>query len=146
MASDVLLTRKGGRFVPADVVSAEAIDGIREGETVRAVITRPRNVGHHRKFFALLQVVFDAQDRFPTVEALLDAIKIATGLYDTYKLNGREVMKLRSISFASMDQKEFTAFYDRVLHLIVTHILPHTDKADLEQRVYDIVDGRKEAA
>lgn len=142
MATDVMLVCENRRLVAADPMSLEALDGMREGEIVSAKITRPRNVRHHRKFFALLGIVFEAQDRYPTMEHLLDAIKIAIGHYDTIQLTKtKTVIKTKSISFASMDQAAFEQFYDRVVRLIVTKILPGTDSAELEQQVLEIIGG-----
>jgi hypothetical protein len=142
MATDALLQRRGdGSFVPADPASLEALDGIRPGATVRAVITQPRNVAHHRMFFAALQVAFDAQSRFPTVESLLDAIKIGLGLYDTYTVAGRELMRVRSISFGAMDQKEFAAFFERAVDLMM-RVMPAGTSRDA---FLEVVAGRKAA-
>lgn len=130
------------RLVAADPMSLEALDAMKEGEIVTAKITRPRNPKHHRKFFVLLGIVFEAQDRYPTMEHLLDAIKIGIGHFDTVHLTkNHEVIKTRSISFGSMDQASFEQIYDKVVRLIVTKILPGTDSAELEQQVLEIIGG-----
>ena len=91
-------------------------------------------------YFALLNLVFDAQDTYPTLDGLLDAIKIGLGHCDERTtLDGKLFMVPRSISFASMDQTQFSQFFDRTVNLIITHILPHTTKADLEERVFEVL-------
>jgi hypothetical protein len=131
MATDAILVRRAdGSFVAADPVSLEALDHIRPGTQVRAQITHPRNVAHHRLFFGALQVAFEAQDRFPTVEALLDALKIGLGLYDTYEISGRQFMRVRSIAFGAMDQAEFARFFDRAVALLLRVLPPGTQRED----------------
>jgi hypothetical protein len=131
MATDAILVRRpDGSFVAADPVSLEALDSIRPGTQVRAQITQSRNVAHHRLFFGALQVAFEAQDRFPTVEALLDAMKIGLGLYDTYEISGRQFMRVRSISFGAMDQAEFSRFFDRAVDLLLRVLPPGTQRED----------------
>ena len=137
---EVLLQRKGKHLVAADPISQESVDGMRQGEVVACTMRRPRNVGHHRLFFALLNEVFVNQTRYATLDHLLDTIKIGVGHYDSYPLDdGRELVKPKSISFAIMDQSNFRQFYDRVIELICTRILPNTDSEQLKQRIEDII-------
>lgn len=140
MAFDVLLIREGYKLGAADPISAEAIAGIKAHETVTASIRRPRNGKHHRKLFALLKVVFDNQSTFATTEQLLDALKMATGYFDICKtVDGMPYARTKSISFASMCQSEFEEFYNKVVDVIVTKVLPNTDKDDLEAQVMEII-------
>lgn len=143
MATEVMLSWQQGRFGAADAFSMELLGALKEGETVKATITRPRNEKHHRKFFALMKVVFDAQDRYPTMDHLLKAIKIGVGLYELVPLTKTQtVIDLGSISFAKMDQAAFEQFYNKVVQLIVTRILPNVDSADLEAQVNEILGER----
>ena len=57
---EILLTKTMNGFVPQDPVSQEAAEGFRTGETMRCKYTKARNPQFHRKFFALLNVGYDA--------------------------------------------------------------------------------------
>lgn len=130
---------------PADDATAEAMKPYL-GKTIRMKWAAPRNVGHHNKFFALLNTVFPHQSVYPTFDTFRDAVSVALGYGDTVKLgDGRTIICAKSISFAKMDQVAFGEFYDRAVNLILTKILPHVDRADLEQQVHDILDGRSAA-
>ena len=144
MAHDVMAERREVNGLPAlfatDPVGIDTLREIGMGEMVRCQITRPRNVKHHRMFFALMQVVFQAQTHFATLEGMLDAIKIATGHFEEIKgLDGCLYIKPKSIAFANMGQDSFKEFYNKALDLILTKILPMTDREDLEQAVFDIL-------
>ena len=142
MAIDVLLVKEKGRLVAADPISADAIASIPDRERVTATIRRPRNPAHHRKLWALLTVVFDAQTTFATTSDLLSAIKIATGLFDTGKtVDGMPWVQPGSIAFASMDQKSFEQWYDKAIEVVLTKILPSVDREDLTARVNEILTG-----
>jgi hypothetical protein len=143
-AMEVLLVKEGQKLGAADSLSAEALDSIKKGETVTASIRRPRNIKHHRKLWALLTVVFEAQSQFATTQDLLGALKIATGLFET----GQTVDKMpyivpKSISFASMAQTEFEQWYERALEIILTRILPGINRDELTDRVNDIINGNQ---
>lgn len=140
MAQDVLLIREGNRLGAYDALSAEAISNINLHEIVTASIRRPRNEKHHRKLFALLKVVFENQSLFATTEELLGALKLATGLFDTGKtIEGVPYARPKSISFAAMDQHRFEQWYDKAVNVILTKILPNTDRTDLEAQVLEIL-------
>lgn len=128
--------------MPSDPVSADAIAGIPDKQQVTATIRRPRNPQHHRKLWALLTVVFEAQDTFATTRDLLQALKIATGLFTTgFTVDGMPWVEPGSIAFASMCQTDFEQWYDKAVDVILTKIIPNTQKVDLEQQVQAILAG-----
>ena len=136
------MRRHMGALRPIDAAGEQALAEIPHGELVRVTIRRPRNVQHHRKFFALIAAIYPHQDLYPTEETLLAAIKVALGYGESIKLpDGRTIIVPGSISFAKMDQKAFAEFYDRALTLILARILPSVNKADLEREIDEILAG-----
>ncbi len=132
--------RSLGSLRPDDTEAEEMVRGIHMNEVVAVVVRRPRNVGHHRKFFALLKKVFENQELYKSEQALLAAIKIATGHCVPLQLtDGQKAFIPSSISFASMDQAEFEKFWERVVTLVVTKIIPGLRREDLEAEIMDIV-------
>lgn len=146
MARDVLMRMRDGALYPADKAAADLLAKYRDGDMVRVKgMNRPRNPRHHSLYWVLLTTVWENQETFPTVDSLHDAIKIATGLYDTLTVSGREVIRLRSTDFASMKQDEFSEYYDRVVRLICERVIPGMSDEALKQRVLGIVEGREAA-
>lgn len=84
-----------------------------------------RNAQHHRKFFALISIVFDnlpeQYDRyFPTKDDLRYELIKRAGFFSEYTdLKGNKQYRSESISFENMGQKRFEEVYDRVLTVIV---------------------------
>ena len=56
----LILRKLYNSFVPVDQNAAELMEKMRPNAEFKAEITQPRNIGFHRKFFALLDVAFDA--------------------------------------------------------------------------------------
>lgn len=138
---EVLLIRDGNRLAPADPISEESIRQLKNGETVTANLRRPRNPRHHKLLFALLKIVYENQEAYPTTQELLSAIKMATGLFDTGKtVDGIPYAIPKSISFASMDQTSFAEWYDKALDVIITKIIPGLDKEGLREEVLSIIE------
>ena len=125
-----------------DIAGIEAIASLSHDELVTVRVTRPRNIKHHRLFFGLLNLVFRSQNYYATSEHMLDDIKEAVGHYEVVpsKFGGTR-RRPKSINFNSMDQTAFNEFYEKAMHFILTEILPRMDRADLEQRVYEILGG-----
>lgn len=125
-------------LVPADDAAKEAIAHLAQGECIAVSFRRPRNIGHHRKFFSLLQLVFENQELYPTLEHLLTAVKIAAGWYEDAPItvSGMLVYIPRSISFARMDQTAFEKFYGEAIAAIC-HLLPQFKAEDLREAVLE---------
>ncbi len=132
----------GGRtrlLAPSDRESEILLGGYKVGDIVRAQISKPRNPKHHRKYWALLNLVHEGtavQDLYPTTDKLHQAIKGALGYYSEVKLPGGKVFQVvDSIAYESMDQQAFEAFYNKVVDVIVTQIVPNLDREDLVREV-----------
>lgn len=140
MALNIILTKQGRSLVAQDSAAIEGLERVKNGQQVRAVVTVPRNVRHHRLFFALLNLVIKGQAEpvtYLTSESLLDAIKIATGhTREIIQFDGSRHFVPKSIDFASMDDVEFRAFFDAAIGLVLRHILPHCNRPDLEREIY----------
>lgn len=142
MAETVFMRRVLGSLKPFDIVGMEALERIPLSETVRCEITRPRNLKHLRKFFALLNAIYPHQKVYPTMKVFRAAVEVALGFGESHKLpGGRTIIVAASISFANMDQAEFDQLYERAVYLILNRILPGLDRADLNREVENILAG-----
>ena len=131
-------------LVPACKDAEEWLGKTKLNQNVLIDPRRPRNINHHRKLFALLNI---AVDNWPngemTTEGLLNTIKVAAGhstpvqvrlsflakvapkLWEMLpeqlkKAIGDDfiVMMPKSIAFESMPQDEFEPFYDTAIHIV----------------------------
>ena len=93
-------TKQGMTLRPAGVVGEGALRSIHDGDFVMVEVKQSRNLAHHQKFFALLDLVKRNQNKYQTTEDLLTAVKICTGHYDIVQLHdGKPVIAPKSISF-----------------------------------------------
>lgn len=106
------------------------------GELARIEAVVPRNSKFHRKFFALLNLGFEAWEpprqrkRYKghpvqkNFEQFREDITIAAGFYEqTFDLKGRMKLKAKSISFANMDDAEFEKVYSAVADVLLNGVL-----------------------
>jgi hypothetical protein len=131
-----------GRLAPVDAMGEAALSKIKSGTVVEVEIKQPRNVKHHRMFWALMSIVWDNldQEKYPTVEDVAAAVKISAGLRTRIELPSGEVGFIPgSIAFAKMDQAQFSEFYERVCDLVARHFLPGVSKAELRSEVEQMI-------
>lgn len=146
MSDVVFMQRTLGGLKATDAAGEEALAKIKPGQEVKVEITRPRHIVYHRKYFALLNVIYPHQAIYPTMTSFRGAIAVALGFGETVKLSrGRSIIIPQSISFASMDQTEFEQLYDKTVELIVTRILPGIDREDVAREVEQVMLGYSEA-
>ncbi len=110
-------------FLPAGDTDYEKAAKIPLGEILEIDFKKQRNPDFHRKFFALLELVFlHKSEKFDWIvnrEQLREQLTLTAGYYETIvDLNGEVSRKMKSISFESMDQVEFEQYYSDVLDII----------------------------
>ena len=116
----VFLVKQGnGSFLPSHSSDYDSMRRIKVGATVSCDIKQPRNIGFHKKFFALINLVFENQEIYDNIDFLRKELTMKAGYYDTY-LNHKGVQKYeaKSISFASMSQEDFEDLYQRFLDAV----------------------------
>lgn len=106
-----------------------------QGETFRVKYWRDRNPRFHRKFFALLNFLYDhwepgeltyqgapVQKQF---EAFRKQVTILAGFYaPVFDLDGGLRLEAQSIAFENMEEETFEKLYKAVINLGITRILP----------------------
>jgi len=119
------------------------LETMKTGTWLRMEWVSPRHGKHHRKFFALLQLVAENSETYDTVEKALVAVKLVTGYCDPviHPETGEFLQIPRSISYESMDQDEFEKFYSAAIDGVLRHILPHLDKEKADRLIDMIVEG-----
>ena len=141
--------KKMGILKPYDRTDAELLAKMREGEPYRVKVSMPRNLKFHKKFFALLALVFDnLPEEIPaklpdgqaveirSIDDLLWHIKMQTGHYEQkVTLGGRVTYEAKSISFSAMDEAEFSDFYNRAVNVILKYFLSETNEEELEEMI-----------
>lgn len=98
-------------------------------------LKRQRNIKHHKKFFAILTIAYENLEGYADKTQLLDEIKLALNYFDIIRINDKDVIKLKSISFDNMDEVEFTNFYDKALQYLADKL--KVEKWELENAADD---------
>jgi len=146
----VLMKTPSGALVPCDEGARAFIEKMKAGAGVRAKITKVRNLPFHRKFFALLQVGFDAWEppepeykgmtAQKNFERFREDVTCLAGFYDVVtSLNGEVRVHAKSISFSNMEQDQFEKLYSAVADVLLQKVLTKYTRADLDDVVNAIL-------
>ena len=98
---------------------------LKVGQVYQADIKVVRNILFHRKMWAMLNTAWAllperTQNGFRSLEGSRAYLLVSAGFYDTYySPRLREFVEIpKSMSFASMDEAEFSECYDRIKDVI----------------------------
>lgn len=129
----------GGRLCAADRPSDEALRKLKAGQVFQVEVKRPRNIGHHRKWWALCSLIAENMDGDVSAETVSDVLKIRAGHVKVVRTKGGEVFLPDSISFAAMDQGAFEQFWERAVAVVARDVIPGINRADLEREVQEMI-------
>lgn len=97
----------------------ERLKKIKVGEVYECEIKQPRNLKFHKKYFALVKMLFDNQERYNDMEELRRDLTIEAGFYnERANFHGEIIREAKSISFAKMSQSDFDDLYNKTIDVI----------------------------
>ena len=95
---------------------------IKVGDFLQCEIKKPRNYQFHKKFFALLNMIYQNQERYNNIDHLRNDLTIEAGFYTVRQnLKGEQIYEANSISFAQMNEEIFEDYYSKCLDVIVKY-------------------------
>jgi len=129
-----LVKQYDNSFKPAFDEDYDKVKKIKPLALVKTNITQPRNLKFLRKFFGLIDLVYQNQEAYATADELREMITIASGYVDVvYTLDGNSHLEAKSISFAKMKEEEFEQLYSAVLDSIEKYF--HFDKQSVRDEI-----------
>jgi hypothetical protein len=133
------LKKIAGGLVPSLPMDEEMLSKWAFNSILECDVKKPRNVAFHRKFFALVGIVFKNQDKYISQDDLLTEIKLKTGHYKEHITTKGEIIYLpKSISFAKMDEMSFSSFYDKAVDVVLQYFMP-VEEAELHRMVDEVL-------
>jgi hypothetical protein len=112
----------------------DKIKKLKVGQEYQCEVKQPRNLKFHKKFFALVNMLFENQEIYNNPDRLRKDLIIEAGLYDEWAdFQGVMQREAKSISFAKMTENEFSELYSKVIDVIVKHF--NFDRQDIIENV-----------
>jgi len=100
-------------LVPAYESDLETLKLLNNDSVIEVDFRVKRNPKLHKKFFALIDLLFDNQEHYKSKDQLRKKLTIAAGYYEESfnHFTGKYDIEAKSISFSSMDDVEFRQLY-----------------------------------
>jgi hypothetical protein len=144
---EIWLTRTAFGCAPADAESSEVLKKIPLGNTFPAdvPIKKTRSGAWHRRYWVLMSMLgshCESVEVEPGVvlpirnkdDAHL-AMKYATGLYDSFAVQGGVVRLVKSTAFERMTPDEWQQYWTRVLDAVHAKFLPNVSLRSVEDEI-----------
>ena len=107
------------------------------GQDYKVEVTNPRNIGFHRKFFAMINIGHENTSLDMPFETYRKYMIMKAGFFKAYSTPKGSYYEPDSISFSSMSQDEFEDVYSRVLDKIIEDI--GTTKEEVEKQLINFM-------
>lgn len=146
----VMLIKHSGAMLPATAEDKQLMDKLPVGAVIEADIKQKRNYKYLKKFFAMINLGFEAfepPEKFykgipaqKSLERFRKDVIIAAGYFDIVSnINGDVRAEARSISFGAMSEDEFNEVYSACCNVILQKVLLTYTKDDLDRVVDELI-------
>ena len=95
-------------------------------------LKHPRNYEFHKKYFALIKLGFENQERYKNKDHYRYVMQMKAGFYESIETDKGTIWLPVSISFGSMESNEFNDLYEKVLNEISNDLGLGTDELSQE--------------
>lgn len=134
---------KEKKLSPYGSADMEVIEQLTSNTPYEVKITKIRDPYHHNRFMAMLRAVMinmpeNLEHLFPTIESLITELKYQTGHYKEHRtLGGKVTYETKSISFAEMDEIEFSEFHKKCEAVILKYFLAGVKEKELRHFIQE---------
>lgn len=123
--AEIALTRTLSGLAPADDHAREVLRRWQVGEQLKADVRKPRAHRSLRRYWALVNLVYQNSEQFKSREAVHAYLKIRAGHCTPIvsKSTGEVFLVPDSISYDRLDETEFREVWERVVQVVADEIL-----------------------
>jgi len=146
------MRREGNRLAPRTQMGADDLATIPPNKDLLVSIRTPRNVEQFELAWVLAGEVANACDWLLDKDEAMDLLKLKckhVRWVTEPARNGkpqRTYMMPKSIAWESLTQERFERFFNRMIYIVCSDILPGLKESDLRKRIEDICFGKRRAA
>ena len=102
-------------------------------------IKKSRNYLFHKKYFALLNLAFQNQDKYELFEDFRALMTMKSGYYREIETEKGIIYLPTSISFGSMDDSTFEELYNSTCDTICREVIPGITKEEIQNELLNFM-------
>lgn len=135
-----LRKRSDGTLEAASEKDEHFLANLKYGEEVCADFKKSRNPKFHRKYFALLNLGFENQDKYDEFEDFRTEVKLKTGFYKPHvTTKGIIIYVPKSIAFDKMDDLEFFELFSKTIDVILKYFIIGSTHEEINRQVDNVL-------
>jgi len=131
---NIFVENKLSGLIPLYPSDLEEKKKLKLNKEYKAVITNPRNIEFHKKYFALLNLGYQNSQLDVSFEFYRAYVIMKAGYAKTAITPNGTIFLPESISFASMEQQVFEELYSRSVNVIIKDIGATSEDIEKELR------------
>ena len=114
-----LVVKFQGVLHPSGDEAIRSFEKMKTGKDYIADVKMPRNIENHKRYFSLVNTMFDMQEKYDDPQIFRKVLQIEAGHFDLVdKLDGRGSYLIpKSIAFEKMPEDEFKDLYNRLIDI-----------------------------
>ena len=109
------------------------------GEKYWIEIKQSRNYLYHKKYFAMLKMAFNNQEKYQNEEHFRKLAQMKAGYYEEIKTDKGIVYMPISISYDSLDNIAFGELYNKVHEVLWNDYFSHLSNEDLQNEMLNFM-------
>lgn len=109
-----LVKNNNGLFLPLNDSDYEKAKRVPEGEENCFTLRRIRSPRNHRRYFAMLKLIFDNQDVYKNLRNFRLVMQMKAGYFTTEITDKGTAFIPDSIAYEAMDETEFQNLFEKV--------------------------------
>lgn len=138
----ILCKRTVSGLVADDDAATSVLRKIKVGDVVKVEVRRPRNLAAHRRWFALVNLIYSNSEDYGSPEEVHGALKVLAGhsIPVMDKSTGEILARIpKSISFSALDEDAFQEVWKCAVKAVSEHILPGVTEPEIEAEILNLI-------
>lgn len=138
------LRKVSGGLYPVSEQDKEYVDKLKLGDIIHFDVKKLRNPDFHRKYFALLNFLYDHFEPVTgekNFSQFREDATILAGYYEQHvRLNGDTRTVAKSISFGAMSAEDFEKLYSNTINVGLKYIVKNYAREDLDNVLNNLME------
>jgi hypothetical protein len=134
--AEILLQKQGVIWVPGDEDAIDITHSVPNGKYARMKYVFPRNIKNHKRFFAFLNLAFDAQEFFKNIHHFRKWLIGKAGYFTIIQTpKGGTIFDADSIAFDKMDEISFRKVFNDCVQAFIDEFGPKVTQKQIDEIV-----------
>ena len=130
---------KSGNVLHPTPEAVEKFNRIPQGAIVHWTYRSKQIAAYHRKFFALVSVIFDNQAEYQNKDLFYKVLVMLAGFCDIIQVGDKTLFVADSVSFEKCSQAKLEEIYDKVLDVALERFCVGSSVDEINAKVDEVL-------